>query len=369
VYFYGLGYLLNHYSPAHLYDFPLQISVFQHIGATPPKGESWGPFAYPPQVAILFQPLANLPFMIAGRIWQAISVAAYMSGLWLLLGRFCPPEATKRSLWFCFGLLFWPFVSWILIAGQLSAIGFAAMALALRWEDDGHHFSSGLALSVCTYKPTLLILILPMLAVIGRWRTLTGFATGSLVVFACGIWYGGLQVWRDYITASGRYVSGGIPHVIPARLDLKALMAAVPPDWQWLDWLFVVAGGAAVVWLAFGWRRFRETAGQRPATLIWITTVTWTLLLNVYVPVYDSVLAVGGLIASAEVLRRLFPRMFLASCLTLLVCSYVSTWLSGITGWQLLTPVLAAIGCLQMFACLRQATSGPAMSTAVDDCD
>jgi len=39
--------------------------------------------------------------------------------------------------------------------------------------------------------------------------------------------------------------------------------------------------------------------------LAWASTLTWTLLLNVYVPIYDSVLAVIAIILTLGALKRL----------------------------------------------------------------
>ena len=357
VYFYSIGHLLNHYSPVRLYDFGLQQKIVAAMQQAAPKVGYMGPFAYPPHLAMLFQPFAMLPYWVAFRLWMAVSLALYLTALSLTIKRFCSGDLLERSLFFFFGLSFWPFINWILLGGQLSAIGLAAMALAIYWEDLQRHFLSGLALSVCTYKPTLLLLILPMLVVIRRPKTLAGFATGALTLVAATTLAGGPQIWVSYISASAQYA--GISHVVPVRLDVRALAGAIPDSWRFAHALLLCACGLAGGCLAAAWCQARRYTSHRSAALIWATTITWTLLLNVYVPVYDSVQVIISIIATAAILVRYAPRLFFGLCLLLLVSSYFSAWLSGFTGWQFLTPVLAGMGILQLSACRRGPDKSP----------
>ena len=328
----------------------MQRKVFELVQPEPLKAAAhWGPSTYPPFVAMFFQPFAMLPYWTAFRLWLAISLALYLSGLWLLIRRFCSGDLLERSIFLLFGLSFWPFISWILAAGQLSAIGFLAMALAIYWEDSDRHFWSGLALSICSYKPTLLLLILPMLLVIRRFKTLAGFSAGAFTLAAAAAVAGGPGIWAAYIKASAGF-SSMVTHVLPVTLDLRGFCAAIPHAGRFTRALLVCAGGLAGGCMAVAWWRARHYVQHGPATPIWATTLTWTLLLNVYVPVYDSVLVVVSVIATAATLIRFAPRIFVALCLVLLVSSYLSTWLASQIGWQILTPVLAAVAILQLAA-------------------
>lgn len=350
VYFYSIGHLLNHYSPARLYDFGLQVQIAEAFQRQAPKVGHLGPFAYPPHVAMLFQPFAMLPYWTACRLWLAISLTLYLTGLCLVIKRFCNADLWQRSVVLLFGLLFWPFIPWILLGGQLAAIGFLGMALALYWEDSGRPYLSGFALSICTYKPTLLVLVVPMLIVIRRPKTLVGFAAGAFTFMAAATLAGGPQIWQSYLAASLSYAGGG-SHVIPPTLDVTAVARAIPGGTPFVRALFACACGISGAYLVGLWWRARKYAQQGPATLVWATTITWTLLLNLYVPVYDSVQVLTSLIVTSAILIRFARRLFFALCLLLLVSSYVSAWLSGHIGWEILSAVLAAIGILQISAC------------------
>jgi hypothetical protein len=352
VYFYSIGHLLNHYSPARLYDFELQKHLVSSMQPEMAGTVRWGVFAYPPHLAMLFQPFAMLPYWSACRLWLSISLTLYVTGLCLLIGRFFKGDRLERSLVLCFGMLFWPFISWVLLGGQLSSIGFLAMALALYWEDSGRYFQSGLALAICTYKPTLLVLILPMLLVVRRTKTLAGFAIGAVTFVTLATLEGGPQIWADYFAASVRY-SAGIRRVSPATLDLRSFSQALPHS----NIVFAVAGCVIAACLAGIWWRARNYAQHGPISLLWATTITWTLLLNLYVPIYDSVQVLISMIATAGILIRYAPRIYFGLAFALLVCSYAGTWAESQLSWQLLTPVTAAIGIFQMAACLRESKS------------
>src|SRR5205085_3363606 len=123
----------------------------------------------------------------------------YLAGLAIFSARFFPRDHLKQSLIFCFALSFYPFVMSTLFNGHLSAIGFLALALAFREEDSGRPFLSGLALSACLYKPTLLVLLLPMLLVTRRYKTLLGFTAGVLALATFTTALEGTRVWSGYI--------------------------------------------------------------------------------------------------------------------------------------------------------------------------
>ena len=116
-------------------------------------------------------------------------------------------------------------------------------------------------------------------------------------------------------------------------------------------------------------RVWRESAGApKPAsTLVWATTITWTLLLNVYVPIYDSILIVISAIATAGTLKavseRYYPWFTLLWVLTL-ATSWITIAVAAATGVQIATLMFIALGVLQL-AAARQAVHGAALQPAL----
>lgn len=128
-------------------------------------------------------------------------------------------------------------------------------------------------LGVLLYKPTLLVLFLPLLLVGRRWRTLGGIAVTGLAMVGLSLLAVGEAVCRDYVdtlvnftgTASGR------------NLTIK--------EWKWVDlnfFLRLLLGGPSigqkVVWvvlalpplgfLARSWWA-RAEKGEEKRTLVW----------------------------------------------------------------------------------------------------
>src|SRR5580698_7000213 len=156
VFFYAMGRMLNEYPPSQLYDFELQKKVDTEIHPLK-AGREYTPNPYPPFVALLFRPFARLPFSTAYPLWLSITFSLYIVGLALAAGGFFPNDLVRRSLTFCAAYTFVPFW-WIMMGGQIPIIGFIGAAVAFREENRGRAFLSGMGLSLCLYKPTLLVL-------------------------------------------------------------------------------------------------------------------------------------------------------------------------------------------------------------------
>ena len=104
------------------------------------------------------------------------------------------------------------------------------------------------------------------------------------------------------------------------------------------------------VWLAA--LLWRSSAGSKPVqSLAWATVLTWTLVLNIYVPIYDSVLLTIALIVMLGALRELEWKgsegWFFSLALLIIAVSWVTEPIAQSKGIQLLTVLLFAIGLWQ----------------------
>ena len=359
VYFYSIGHILNHYSPERLYDFSLQKEIFNRI--LPATDGEYGPSPYPPYVALLFRPLALLPFWIACLIWMALSLAMYLTGLLLLVRRFFAGDPLRQSILFCFALSLWTFLGRTLMNGQLSAIGFLAVAVAICFEEAGRPYLSGLALAVCAYKPTLLLLIVPMLLVTRRLKTLFGLLAAGVALASVTTLLEGPRVWGAYVRLSTQFPH--FPFLASDHVDIPSFARLIAHGSAPVEWLTLGLAFPVGLILARIWWLDARSAIPLPAQLLWGTTLTWTLLLNVYVPLYDTVLAAISIILTARVLSQYSHRVFVAICISVVASSYVSRLVAEATGIQLMTVSLAALGTLQMALCLRTLTSGNRLLT------
>ncbi len=120
-------------------------------------------YFYPPLLAIVFRPLALLPFQFAAVIWEALTVAAFGLTLWLLGLR-------RRRTWIAVGLLGGP-IAWSITIGQAQVLVTLLLALG-----------SPAAVAVAAQLKILPALI--ALYWIGRrdWRSLARFAAWTVAL-------------------------------------------------------------------------------------------------------------------------------------------------------------------------------------------
>jgi hypothetical protein len=362
---YSVGRILNEYPAEELYNYQLQQKLSNELH--PLKEGFYGPSPYPPYVAILVRPFAAMPYVRAYVLWMAFSVVLYLAGLFIITKRFFGADPLRRSLIFCFALAYYPFIVGTVINGQLVAVGFVALALAIHEDDRGRPLLSGLALSLCAYKPTLLVLILPMLLVTKRLKTLAGFGIGVLAMVLFATVIEGVRVWSGYFNVL--LVLGRMhPSLrLPIYMDFRAFTSLLSPTHSWVL-LAAVLGCAAMaaVCLVRVWVR-SVGAGKTASALAWATTITWTLLLNIYVPVYDSILVIISTVVTARAMKNFAGRWFGILCALIFATSWITVEIAERTGIQLLTILVTALGTLQLCACNREiamSTQGRSLNTS-----
>ncbi len=364
IYQYGMGHIWNE-QPHRLYDYNLQVQVFQNIHQ-PPHGLRYGPSPYPPFVAMFFSLFARLPYKFAYLTWLCISVALYAAGvLWALKAAF-PHQRPMRSLFLCFALAYFPFFMNTLANGQLGTVAVFAIGLALYLESRTRYFASGLVLSLLTYKPTLLLLVLPMLVLSRKFKTLSGFVTGALSLTLIATLYAGPSIWLSYAHILGSFsrivgLQGPTQLVLPVYIDFSSFSHTVPGGRSVLgSTLFILLTTTIVTALAV--LLWRSAKADIPAQhLAWAATLTWTLLLNVYVPIYDSILAVVAIALALGALVRLKWSNSLGWTTILSLLVYLGAWnaveRASDVGLQMMTILLFMLGSMELYllnAALRQ---------------
>lgn len=356
VYFYGDGLIARDYPAARIYDYGLQQQTFNSI--QPSRDESYGASPYPPFVPLFFSLLARLPFNAAYFLWLAISLGLYCVGIWAAVSAIFPGDQLKLSLILCFALAFYPFVAETLANGQLSAIAVFAVGLAIFQERRGNLFLGGLTLGLLCYKPTLLLLILPMLLLTKQLKILWGFLTGVFALLLIGTCYGGLPVWDAWIRLM-RFLShqagvhGKSALKLQMYLDFSSVSHMVSGGRTAVG-LAIVVALASVISATLAVVLWRSRKGPGPVQwLVWAAVLTWTLMLNVYVPIYDSVLVVLAVILTLGALRDLGWSKATEWVTFLAVLIFAVSWITEPVakahGIQLLTVALSILGSAQIY--------------------
>jgi len=360
VYFYGIGHLLNEYPAVNLYDYNLQQKIFNEI--YPAHEAFYGPSPYPPYVALFFRPFARVSFESAYLLWMGISLALYIAGIAATVKEVFPRERLKISLIFCFALAFYPFVFGTLLNGQLASVAVFSIGLAIFQERHSNPFCSGLALSLLAYKPTLLFLLLPMLLLTRRFKTLFGFMFGTVILMAVATAFTGIQIWPAYAHMLAQFGhSAGLRDQSALQLwkyiDFVSLSYAIPGGRSraGVAILICLTSTIASALAVLLWKSV--TGGKSAQYLAWAATLTWTLMVNVYVPIYDSGLVTIAVVLTLGALEDLEWSVATAWITFLSLLIFAVSWkteaLAKSHGIQLLSIFLAALGLGQLFILYR----------------
>jgi hypothetical protein len=355
VYHYGAGKLLNQYPASQLYNFDLQRKIFN--GIYPSHDYSYGPSPYPPFVAEIFSFFARLSFEKAYFLWMGISLILYLAGIGAVVATYFPRQRLEGALIFCFALASRAFLMDTLVNGQLSSVAVLAAGLAISLDRRSKPLSSGLALAILAYKPTLLILILPMLLLTRRFRTLAGFLAGTAVLLLASTTYAGIGIWSAYPQMLNFYgkksgFSGHSSLMLWKYVDLNSFSYAIPGGRSTAGLAILACMICCVAaWLALLlWKS--ATAGTPAQSLAWAATLTWTLVLNVYIPRYDSILVAISLILTLAALQALGWRKEWGRMVFLALMVFAATWITEEIARsykvQILTIALIVLGVAQL---------------------
>lgn len=366
--FFRVGKILRNYPAEMIYDQDLNEKL--HLEIRPSDGMLRLPFVNPPFIALLFYALGGLTYATAFACWLVLSAALYGAGLLLLTRPETSRPTSKPSgdmliTALLLACAFEPFIYETWLGGQLSSIGFLAVALAIFAERRERPFLSGIALALCLYKPTLLAGILPMLLLTRRIRTLLGSAMGCLLLT-------GFMLVTTGPASLERFIAVAFRHRALSMGDAGVFKVIKFVDLNMFS--YVLAGRYSRVLLALiapfllyvAWRlgRFWWRTGPDPSrgAMPWALALVWGCLINIYVPIYDTVLVViACMLAFPVALRHAHgevPLEFRAVLALLFVTPWVSQILAATIHLQLYTLVLISLG---VYLLRLSAKSGCAM--------
>jgi hypothetical protein len=340
--FYNAGRIINEHSPSDLYNRNLQRQLFAEL---PPGFDpnQTAHFAYTPFFALLFSPLALLPYPIAFLAWTIISLSMFILGFQLVWNASQLPSKHYRT-----GLLmavsFLPFYAWCLGMAQTSAFGFFFLALAI-YLDHRKHFLSGCALALLLYKPPLLVLLIPMLLITKKWRTLAGFTCAGIVLALISMALIGLSGIPSYVAMITGFAKtkAGIP-TTGLEIDAYSFFMLLTNNSPRLAIGLVLTLLVIIAPLLISsWKTNPRSA--------WATAITWTLVLNFYAIIYDATLLVLPVVLLIALIK--VPRGLL---ITLFLVRWIETASSEHLRFQPMTAALIVFGCYVLYALARRQT-------------
>lgn len=329
--FYNAGRLVNEYSGGQLYDPSLQEELRAKLarGQTRPLY-----FAYTPFFALLFSPLAKLSYTPAFVVWVCVSLLLFIFGF-----RFAWLAANLPAEHFFSGLLiavsFLPVCAWSILSGQVAAFGFFWLALAIYLDRKGLQFTSGLALSLLAFKPPLLLLIVPMLLITSRWRSLYGLLTGGLTLAAISVMIIGFSGVPSYANMLSHFSQQTAMMPNYREVDLFSFFLPLVNSPKVAYGLVTLTVAAVLPFVIRAWKQHPDQ--------VWTQTIVWTLVLNIYVLMYDTALVIISVLLAGQFKSRTFRWVLVA----LFLVPWIETEAAK-SGFRPMTLAIIALGLLSL---------------------
>ncbi|HXG00394.1 MAG TPA: glycosyltransferase family 87 protein [Bacteroidota bacterium] len=233
------------------------------------------PYLYPPFLAILAQPIARLAPEDAQAAWDVTQILLFGFALVLVVmalpssgGTEKPPNShVIGGLIIAAGVLVFPFGDNI-VFGQVNSLVLVFLSLFLFLYSNSRHVLAGTALSIATLvKVTPAILLLYFL-VNRRWKVMTGFLAGMVVLFLVSLVAGGIGPWAEFMAflpnmGYARYVQGGFHPSIVANFSLAGFfMRLLPGDAETIRLLSVAVASSLLACVVYSHIRNEERQNE-----------------------------------------------------------------------------------------------------------
>jgi hypothetical protein len=250
------------------------------------------PNLYGPQFALLFVPLARLPFLIAAQVWVALSLIYFFTCIHLVL-KSCPSLLPhSRTVMLC--AVAFPPMFHFFVRGQnsvLALVCFTAAYLAWRAQRD---WLAGIALGFLIFKPQFLVAI-PLVLLLSRaWKPFVALLVSAAAQLAFTRIYFGPAVMHAYF-ATLWHISRAID---ATELSLAPIqMHSLRPFWSLLiPWpgvalvLYTLSSIAVIALTAAAWR------SSAPLALRFSALTLAAVLVNPHLFVYDLLVLAPALL-------------------------------------------------------------------------
>jgi hypothetical protein len=273
-----------------LYDYQTQLSVQRQYGHDVPLL-----YIHPPFEALLFLPLAYLPYWTAFLVWGVINIAVLAAVLVLLGPWFTRLDTGSRLV--LVGVLILPLTA-VVGKGQDSALLVLAYVLAFRSMKKHRDFSAGCALGLGLFRFQAVIPLLVVFLVRRKWRVVLGAlavcAAFGLVSLWLVSWRGCLSYvdWLLSITGRANPNLAYIPQTdMPTLRGFVYLVLVRRLGTRSLSVLIGSGSIALLWWLQRQWSKF-EDLGARSFDLLFSLSTVVAIMVAYHLLIHDQLLLV-----------------------------------------------------------------------------
>jgi len=294
LHFYTLGSLADAHDAADLYDMNAQ-AVLASRRVPQAAGLKYLPL-YPPQLSLVFAPLAETSYGRALALWWAWTAILY-AGCCYWTWRAClnlyKYAGTVLVLTAGFPAFF-HLIAW----GQTSALAllcFTALFFLLRSRRD---FLAGLVLGCLVFKPQLGLAAAIVFLSIGAWRVIAGSLLSAAAQMAAGAVFYGTQSLKEWFRTFSR-IGAFLPLLEPRPYQTHSLRTFWSMLMPWLNVALALYVLSAVVVLAIAvacWRRGQAV----PLAMRYSVLLLATVLVAPHLTVYDLVILAPAILVLAD---------------------------------------------------------------------
>jgi len=282
LHFYTLGSLAIAHRGVDLYNIDAQAAMAaQRVPNA--AGIRYLPL-YPPQVSLVFAPLAYPPYGWALTLWWFFSALTYSAccyGIWRLCPNLHDFGGTVALVAIAFPAFF-HLIAW----GQTGALALACFTVGFyllrsRWE-----YAAGLALGCLIFKPQLGLAAAVVFIFTGKWKVLAGMALSSAAQIAVGVPYYGVDPFSSWLRMLW-HVPGLLSSFEPRPYQthcLRTFWAMLVPWSRVSLGLYVISAVVVIGWTIAIWRR------QQSLSLKYSALLLATVLVSPHLTVYDLVI-------------------------------------------------------------------------------
>jgi hypothetical protein len=292
LHFYTLGSLAAAHRGGELYDVPAQSALAAQ--RVPDAAATEYLPLYPPQVSILFAPLAHLPYGWALAFWwlcTALIYGACCYGIW----RLCPALRDSGGTVALVALAypaFFHLIAW----GQTSALALACFTATFLLLRDERKFAAGIALGCLIFKPQLGLAAALVFVFTANWRVLAGAFISAAAQIAAGVAYYGVAPLRAWLQTLWH-----VPELFPAleprpyqTHSLLTFWSMLVPRTEVFVPMYAISAILVLTWTIAIWRR-NEALSVKYSVML-LTTV----LLSPHLIVYDLVIVAPAILLLAD---------------------------------------------------------------------
>lgn len=343
--FYSVGKVFNENEPAKVYDVEFLNKIMHTVMPLMDQGEML-PMMHGPYLPLVFRPFAKLSYQWAYVAWLIFSVVLYVISLFLLRPPGMSDADAKTGFLLAISSPVFLLETWI--GGQISILAFFVFALFFWLRRQHYLVASGFVLAFVAYKPTLLIFPAAMLLIGRAWRTLSGLAAGLTAVVLLSLAAVGVAGFNGWFTAL-RIARALAEHSTDMLRSTKYMH--VNAFFQMLVGAnmlaFVLAAATMICGIAYLVLWWWLASKKSQLELLWPTTFACSLVLNLYVPIYDTIhLAIAAALAYSTI--RTYSDESAEVYQWWIVLLYIVPWISQaaaeLVHVQLLTIVIAGFG-------------------------